>query len=226
MLAALNAGYRHIDTAEFYNNHEGIARAISKSGLAREDLFITDKISPGGLFGTPERTFDETKEVFLQHLQRLETEYVDLYLLHHAFAKNERVNQYRALLELQRDGCIKAVGVSNWNENHIEELREAGLPLPAVNQIEIHPRCTQHKLVSYCRDRGIETVAYSSLALLSTWRTAKDQASAKTEQDLAPELLVQLAEKYGKSEAQILLRWAMQHDFPILPKVAYLYRFS
>lgn len=218
-LVALRAGYRHIDTAEFYNNHEGIAAAIELSGLARDQVFITDKISPGGIFGAADRTFDETKEVLKHHLKRLNIDYVDLYLLHHAFAKTERINQYRALLELQKDGLIKEVGVSNWNIAHIEEIKAAGLPLPSANQIEIHPLCTQSKLIAYLNEHKIVPIAYSSLAPLSTWRTAEGQMSAKTQADAEPSLVQSLSAKHGKSEAQILLRWVIQHGYPALPKV-------
>ncbi len=220
--AALAAGYRHIDTAEYYNNHEGIAAALANHpSITRDQLFITDKVSPGGLFGAPDRTYEEIKALCSVQLQRLGTSYLDLYLLHHAFAKGERVNQYRALLDLQKEGLVRAVGVSNWNEKHIEELRAAGLPLPAVNQIEIHPLCTQHKLIAYLNANNIVPVAYSSLAPLSTWRVEEGQASAKTATDEEPGLLPKLSKKYGKSEAQILLRWAVQHGYPILPKVRF-----
>ena len=186
---ALAAGYRHIDTAEYYNNHEGIALAIDKSGIKREEIFITDKISPGGIFGQADRTYDETRELVLHNLKRLNTTYIDLFLLHHAFAKIERLNQYRALLDLQKDGFIKEVGVSNWNINHIEEIVAAGLPLPSANQIEIHPLCTQSTLISYLKSNGILPIAYSSLAPLSTWRTAEGQLSAKTDSNSVPNVL-------------------------------------
>lgn len=186
---ALSAGYRHIDTAEFYNNHEGIAAAIAKSGLKREEIFLTDKISPGGLFGQPERTYEETKALVVHNLQRLNTTYFDLFLIHHAFAKEERLNQYRALLDLQKEGIVREVGVSNWNVQHLEEITAAGLPMPSANQIEIHPLCTQSALIQYLNSHNIVAIAYSSLAPLGTWRTAEGQMSAKTDSNAVPNLL-------------------------------------
>lgn len=199
---ALAAGYRHIDTAEFYNNHEGIAAAISKSGLKREEIFLTDKISPGGIFGQPERTFAETRDLVMHNLKRLNTTYFDLFLIHHAFAKEERLNQYRALLELQKEGYVREVGVSNWNVNHIEEIIAAGLPLPSANQIEIHPLCTQSTLIQYLQTHNILPIAYSSLAPLGTWRTAEGQLSAKTDSHSVPNTLP-VSMQYAFSEFEI-----------------------
>ena len=172
---ALQLGYRHIDTAQFYDNHEGVARAVELSGVDRGDIFITDKVSPGILFGQKEATFDDVKATFMTNMARLNTNYLDLYLLHHAYAKQERLNQYRALLDLQKEGFLRSVGVSTWNISHIEEIKQAGLPLPAVNQIEIHPLCTQSELVTYHVANGIATVAYSSLAPLAAWRAKEGQ---------------------------------------------------
>lgn len=243
---ALSLGYRHIDTAEFYNNHEGIAQGIEHSGIPRSDIFITDKVSPGGNHSTNEKSFDEIIETCKTHLKRLNTDYVDLYLLHHAYAKRERINQYKALLELQRQGLVREVGVSNWNISHIEEIKAAGLPLPAANQIEIHPLCTQEPLIAYLKQHHIVPIAYSSLAPSSNWRVLPGQRSAKpvtqsidhttptdttnsnttaSSEHSASEaltacgqLISELSAKYGVSDAQILLRWAIQLGYPIIPK--------
>ena len=151
VLCALRAGYVHIDTAEFYDNHKGIAKAIKASGIPRDSIFITDKVSPMGFPGgeIPARTFEEILETLKQRLAMLETDFVDLYLLHHAFPRKERVNQWRALVEAQRLGLTKNIGVSNWSKEHIEEIKRSdpSLPLPSVNQIEIHPLCTQAPLI-------------------------------------------------------------------------------
>jgi 2,5-diketo-D-gluconate reductase A len=232
VLHALNAGFRHIDTAEFYNNR--IAAAIQKSGLRREDIFITDKLNPGGIYGAKQKTYEDTQNLVLHHLTRLQTSYIDLFILHHAFAKEERLQQYQALLDLQKEGFIREVGVSNWNIHHLQELQTAQLPVPSANQIEIHPLCTQESLMKYCREQGIVPIAYSSLAPLSTWRIEPGQNSLKlqvlqgeeNEQQLAFNqafqkiqiFLQELQQKYSKSSAQILLRWALQHRYPILPK--------
>ena len=166
VLKALQLGYRHIDTAEFYDNHVGIAKAIAASGVKREDIFITDKVSPDGFFGMPCKTYDGVMNSLKTRLDLLQIEYVDLYLIHHPFAKDERINQWRALVDAQKQGLIKHIGVSNWSEKHIEEIKSADplLPYPAVNQIELHPLCTQTALIPYLKSKDIVPVAYSSLA--------------------------------------------------------------
>ena len=150
-------------------------------------------------------------------LAALGTEYVDLYLLHHAQpSKEDRIEQYRALVQLQQEGLARSIGVSNWNIHHIEQLREAGLPVPACNQIEIHPLCTQEPLLAYMRKHNITPVAYSSLAPLNSWRSAPNQASSKTNR--SDTRMARLAQKYEVSEAQVLLRWAVQHGYAVIPK--------
>jgi 2,5-diketo-D-gluconate reductase A len=216
--SALMAGYRHIDTAEYYQNESDVGNAIRKSGIPRSEIFVTTKLAPGG-FGTPFKGFQETIESFEKSIEKLQLEYVDLYLIHHAFAKNERIDQWRALVEIQKSGRIRSIGVSNWNIKHIEEIRDAGLPLPVVNQIEIHPMCTQTALVEFLRINEILPVAYSSLAPLSSWRADAPGKSSKTEEDLATDATIaRIAAELGVSEARLLLRWGLQHGYPVLPK--------
>ncbi len=126
-------------------------------------------------------------------------------------------------VELQRQGKARAIGVSNFGIRHIEELKAAGLPMPAANQIELHPWSQKPELVRYLTDNAITPIAYSSLVPLSTWRTAEGQDSAKTDQmkadgERADAPFKIMAEKYGVSEAQVLLRWAIQKGYPVLPK--------
>mgnify|MGYP001944915960 CR=1 FL=1 len=208
VLHALNAGYRHIDTAEFYDNHRGCAKAIKASNVDRKDIWITDKVSPNGFFDMPCRTYDEVLAALRSRLSMLETEYVDLYLLHHAFAKDERLNQWRALVEAQKLGLAKHIGVSNWGEKHFKEIEEAGLPIPEVNQIEVHPICSQKDVIAYMKTKGITVVAYSSLAPLSTWRTEPDQSSLPIE-DLSHQAVIAEVVSHYKdqdvSEVHILL---------------------
>lgn len=150
-------------------------------------------------------------------LAALGTEYIDLYLLHHAQpSKNERIEQYRGLVQLQQEGLVRSIGVSNWNIHHIEQLLEVGLPIPACNQIEIHPLCTQESLLVYMHQHKIIPVAYSSLAPLNSWRSAPNQAISKT--DRSDTRIAALAQKYKVSEAQVLLRWAVQHGYAVIPK--------
>jgi len=225
---ALEEGYRHIDTAEFYENHEGVRAGIEASGIPRNEIFITDKFRPGGVGDEVQKTYDDVINSFEVHCTKLGTDYVDLYLLHHAFPKSERLNQWRALVDLQKQGKIKEIGVSNWNISHIEEIKAANLPLPAVNQIEIHPFATQVPLISYLRENSIVPIAYSSLAPLSNWREGTDQHSLssdlKVERQSKSTIINDMSSKYGVSEAQLLLRWALQHSYPILPKSSKLDR--
>jgi 2,5-diketo-D-gluconate reductase A len=224
--AALRAGYRHIDTAEGYGNEEGVGAAIRDSiqsgGLTREQLFITTKLWPGNAaWGQTPKTTESTISALEASLSRLKLDYVDLYLIHAPFDPAQRLAQWRGLVELQRQGKTRTIGVSNFSEAHIEQLKAAGLPLPVANQIELHPWSQKPALVSYLVKNHITPIAYSSLVPLSTWRAAEGQASAKTAQmkadgDNSP--FQAMATKYGVSEAQVLLRWAIQKGYPVLPK--------
>ena len=225
---AIRAGYRHIDTAEGYQNESGVGAGIKQGleseGLARSDLFVTTKLWPGNpAWGQTAKTTESTVSSLDESLRRLGLEYVDLYLIHAPFEREQRLAQWRGLIELQRQGKARAIGVSNFSIDHLEELRTAGLPMPTVDQIELHPWSQKPALVRYLEDNGITPIAYSSLVPLSTWRTAQGQASAKTERMKAdgerPDTPFKImAEKYGVSEAQVLLRWAVQKGYPVLPK--------
>lgn len=228
VLAALRAGYRHIDTAEAYGNEEGVGEAIQAGrqelGLSREDVFVTTKLYPGNAaWGQPVKSYQGTIDSLEQSLANLQMEYVDLYLIHAPLAKEERVEQWKALLALREMGKARAVGVSNFGIAHLEEIKAAGLPLPDANQIELHPWSQKPELTAYLREHGIAIIAYSSLVPLSTWRTAPGHDSAKTEAmkqagDEAGSPFKQMAQKYGVSEAQVLLRWGLQKGYAILPK--------
>jgi 2,5-diketo-D-gluconate reductase A len=158
-------------------------------------------------------------------LDKLQLDYVDLYLIHAPFPKKQRLEQWRALVELQRLDKAKAIGVSNFNEAHIEEIKTAGLPLPDANQIELHPWLQQPDLVSYLSQNGILVIAYSSLVPLSSWRDVEGQESAKTEKMKAEGARANspfklMAKKYDVSEAQVLLRWGLQKGYVLIPKSA------
>lgn len=224
---ALSAGYRHVDTAEAYENEEGVGRALSaalEGGLRRDELFVTTKLFPGNpAWGVPAKTFDTTIASLDASLDRLGLDHVDLYLIHAPLTPDERVDQWRGLLELRAQGKTRAIGVSNFSQVHIEELRAAGLPLPDANQIELHPWAQKRQLVDYLRSNSIGVIAYSSLVPLSTWRTAAGQDSAKTDEMRAagesPDSpFAAMATKYGVSEAQVLLRWGVQQGYAVLPK--------
>jgi 2,5-diketo-D-gluconate reductase A len=225
---AIRAGYRHIDTAEAYRNEvgvgEGIKQALEAQGLSRGDIFVTTKLWPGNpAWGQVAKTTESTVTSLEESLQRLGLKYVDLYLIHAPFEREQRLAQWRGLVELRRQGKARAIGVSNFSIEHIEELKAAGLPMPAANQIELHPWSQKPALVRYLEANAITPIAYSSLVPLSTWRIAEGQASAKTEQmkadgEQADAPFKIMARKYGVSEAQVLLRWAVQKGYPVLPK--------
>jgi 2,5-diketo-D-gluconate reductase A len=225
---AIRSGYRHVDTAEAYGNENGVGlgikTAVEELGISREELFITTKLFPGNeAWGQPLKTYESTIESLNASLARLQLDYVDLYLIHAPFAQAQRLDQWKALVELQRQGNVRAIGVSNFNEEHIEEIKAAGLPLPDANQIELHPWSQKPDLVSYLARNDIAIIAYSSLVPLSSWRDTEGQDSAKTDQMKADGANLDspfklMAKKYGVSEAQVLLRWGVQKGYAVLPK--------
>ncbi|MCV2868719.1 aldo/keto reductase [Defluviimonas sp. WL0002] len=226
--AAIEVGYRHIDTAAGYHNEkgvgEGIRRGLSACGLARADLFVTTKLWPGNsAWGEAPKGYEETISAFEVSLAALGLDYVDLYLIHAPSGGSERVNEWRALVELKAQGKARAIGVSNYTEEHIEEIRKAGLPLPEYNQIELHPWSQKPDLLEFMAQNGIAPIAYSSLVPLSTWRAEPGQNSAKTSEMRAAGAdadspFKAMAAKYGVTEAQVLLRWGVQKGFGVLPK--------
>lgn len=207
VLAALKAGYRHMDTAAAYKNESGVGRAVRESGIAREEIFVTSKV------WNTERGYDKTRAAFEKTLKELGLEYLDLYLIHwpanyRQFGKEaKRINAetWKALEDLYREGRVKAIGVSNFLPHHIEELMETAEVKPMVDQIEFHPGWAQKGVVRYCHDNGIVVEAWSPLGRREV---------------LEHPVLVRLAEKYGKSAAQICLRWELQHGVLPLPKSA------
>jgi 2,5-diketo-D-gluconate reductase A len=225
---ALRAGYRHIDTAEGYRNERGVGQAIRRAlesgDLTRSELFVTTKLWPGNpAWGEQPKTTRSTVESLEGSLERLGLDYVDLYLIHAPFAPEQRLAQWQGLVEAQQAGLTRAIGVSNFSIRHLEELEAAGLPQPAADQIELHPWSQKPDLVRYLNDNAITPIAYSSLVPLSTWRVANGHDSAKTDQmradgarDDAP--LTVMAAKYGVTAAQVLLRWAVQQGYPVIPK--------
>ena len=225
---AIRAGYRHIDTAEAYDNERGVGvglrAALASEGLQRRDVFVTTKLWPGNsAWGQTAKTTESTITSFDESLKRLGLDHVDLYLIHAPFERDQRLAQWRGLVELQRKGKARAIGVSNFSVTHLEELKAAGLPLPAANQLELHPWSQKRDLVCWLDDHAITPIAYSSLVPLSTWRAAAGQASAKTDQmradgEKASAPFKVMAKKYGVSEAQVLLRWGVQKGYPVLPK--------
>lgn len=226
--ASINYGYRHIDTAAVYRNEDGVGRALKRiyedTDLKRSDLTITTKLWPGGLVKV-DRVKNNVGAIksLDKSLRNLDEDYVDLYLIHSPHAKNKRLEQWETLLTQQELGKVKNIGVSNWGINHIEELNDKGYPLPSANQIEIHPWSQKPELVSYLKENDIDIIAYSSLVPLSTWRHKDGENSLKTDEmykdgnDLESPFK-KMASKYDVTEAQVLLKWALQLGYAILPK--------
>lgn len=194
---ALQNGYRMIDGARYYENEVQVGVGVGKSGVKREDVFITSKVFHDDF------TYDGTTAALKDSIANLGSSYYNLYLTHSAIGgKDARLAAYRALLDGKANGMIKSVGVSNYSAKHIEEIREAGLDMPVVNQIELHPFCQQKPIVEYCKKNNIVVQAYSPLV-----RGALDN-----------KVIQELSTKYSKDPAQILVRWSLQRGFVPLPK--------
>lgn len=221
---AIGVGYRHIDTAAVYANEDGVGEGIragmKDNGLTRQDIFVTTKLWPGNPeWNEAAKTEEQTCIEAHESLARLGLDHVDLYLIHSPHGGAERLGQWKALQKLKSSGKARAVGVSNYNIAHLEEIRNSGLAMPDANQIELHPWSQKPELIAYMRANNIAPIAYSSLAPLSTWRAEPGQDSAKTnDMKNGDNVLLRIAAKYGVSEAQLLLRWGVQNGYAVLPK--------
>ncbi len=194
--AALQAGYRHFDTAQAYGNEKMLGDILSAQSISRSQLFITTKISVKN-FGA-----HATNRSFKQSLEALKTDYVDLLLLHFPVT-GLRKRSWQALEKLHAAGQARAVGVSNYTIRHLEQMKKYASVMPAVNQVELHVFLQQPDLLEYCQQEGIVVEAYSPLA---------------HGHGLNDSMLVTLAEKYKKTPAQIMLRWCLQVGTILLPK--------
>lgn len=196
VLAALAAGYRHIDTARIYGNERDVGAAVRGSGLPREDIFVTTKL------WNEDQGYDSALRACERSLKDLGLEYVDLYLVHWP-VPGRRLESWRALEKLLAEGKCRAIGVSNFLEHHLDELLGKARVVPAVNQVEQHPFLYQPALLRYCADKGIAVEAYSPLTKGLR---------------LGDPRVVELARKYGKSPAQVLIRWCLEHGLVVIPK--------
>ncbi|MBD3307130.1 aldo/keto reductase [candidate division KSB3 bacterium] len=193
---ALELGYRAIDTATVYGNERGVGKAMQASGIPREQIFLTTK-----LWNEDQRQ-KRPFEAFNESLERLGTDYVDLYLIHWPVAGCYK-DSWKALEEIYASGRAKAVGVSNFMINHLEDLLGDTDLVPTVNQVEFHPHLVQPDLLKFCKDHKIQLEAWSPLM-------KGEIVSVKEAQ--------QLAEKYHKTPAQIVLRWDLEHEVVTIPK--------
>jgi 2,5-diketo-D-gluconate reductase A len=199
--AALEMGYRHIDTARIYQNEKGVGRAIRESGIPRDDLYITTKLWNGDQ--------PKARDAISSSLDRLGLEHVDLYLIHWpAAVRGTYVDAWTQLEVLQQDGLTTSIGVSNFEPEHLDAIAAVSDIVPVLNQVELHPLFQQKALRAEHAKRGIATEAWGPLCHGSV--------------DLAAEMptLVNLAERYSKSIAQVILRWHIQHGTIIFPKTS------
>jgi diketogulonate reductase-like aldo/keto reductase len=196
--AALAAGYRSIDTAAIYRNEEGVGRAIAESGIPRDELFITTKV------WNADQGYDSTLRAFEASMEKLGLETLDLYLIHWPMPKKGRFKEtWKALEKLYKEKRVRAIGVSNFQPAHLDALMADAEVKPMVNQVELHPRLAQRELREYCRRHGIQIEAWSPLG---------------QGQLLEDPTLKEIAQKYGKTTAQVILRWDLQNGVVVIPK--------
>lgn len=196
MSYALEVGYRAIDTAAIYENEKETGDAVRQSGIPREQLFITSKV------WNSDQGYDETLRAFEATLERLGMDYVDLYLTHWPVA-GKYVDTYRAIERLYDEKLIRATGVSNHHIHHLEEIFKVANVKPMVNQIELHPCLTQEPLRAFCKENSMIVTSWSPLARGGLLDNA---------------LLLEIGEKYGKTAAQIIIRWHLQNGLVVIPK--------
>lgn len=200
---ALMAGYRHIDTAAVYKNERGVAHALRESRIPREEVFITSKV------WNSDHGYHEALRAFDESRRRLDTEYLDLYLIH--WPKELNMQTWSALEKLYSEAKVRAIGVSNFKTHHLQDIIDEGEMVPMVNQVELHPQFSQDRLRGFCRNHDI---------IIEAWGPLMQGAVA------AQPLLAELAGTYGRSAAQIALRWHIQIGTIPLPKTSRVERMA
>lgn len=198
ILTALETGYRHIDTAAVYNNETDIGKSIQIAKIDRKDLFITSKV------WNSDQGYNSTLQAFERSINKLETDYLDLYLIHWA-VKDKYLETWSALEHLYIKGVVKSIGVSNFQIHHLNDIFKNFSVKPAINQIELHPYLSQIQLRDFCKHNQIIVESWSPIA------------KGKVSDD---KLLKIIADKYGKTQAQIVIRWHIQNNFVVIPKSA------
>jgi diketogulonate reductase-like aldo/keto reductase len=199
VLAALDAGYRHIDTAKLYDNEEGVGAAIRESGLDRDEVFVTTKV------WNTDQGYDDTLRAFDASMERLGFEVLDLYLIHWPLpGRGLAADTWRAMEKLYHDGRIRAIGVSNFHAHHLRALIDHADVVPTVNQVELHPYLQQEKVRAANTELGVATEAWAPLA--------------RGGELLADPVVLRLADKHGRTPAQVVLRWHIQMDTIVIPK--------
>jgi len=192
---ATQFGYRSIDTAALYENEEGVGKAVRESGIAREKLFITSKV------WNTDQGYESTLRAFEISRKKLGLDYLDLYLVHWPVTGKYK-ETWRALQKIYKDGWVRAIGVSNFQIHHLQDLMADSDLVPAINQVEYHPHLTQKDLLFFCKQHGIQ---------MEAWRPLMNGK-------LGLPLLKELSKKYNKTPAQIVLRWDLQRGVVTIPK--------
>lgn len=192
---ALKIGYRHIDTASFYGNEVGIGNGIKNSGVKREEIFLVTKL------WNDDHGYENTISAFNKSLERLQTDYIDLYLIHWPNELNSET--WRAFEYLYSIGKVKSIGVCNFKIGHLEELKKSAKIIPMVNQIEIHPLNAKTDIAKYCSENNIQLIAWSPIMRGNIFSN---------------EIMIDLSKKYNKSIAQLVLRWHLQRGIIPIPK--------
>lgn len=196
---AIETGYRSIDTAAIYQNEKGVGQGIKESGVPREELFITTKV------WNADQGYDTTIKALDESLEKLGLDYVDLYLIHWPMPDKDRyIDTYKAMEKLYEDGKVKAIGVCNFEIDHLQRLMDECTVKPAVNQIECHPYLGQHEMKEFCAKNDIYLEAWSPLM--------------QGGEVLEDETIRNIAEKYGKEPAQVVIRWHLQSNSIVIPK--------
>ncbi|CAM4100325.1 aldo/keto reductase [Zobellia nedashkovskayae] len=198
---ALNTGYRHIDTAAAYKNEEGVGKGIRESNVAREEVFLVSKL------WNADQGYESTLKAFEESLERLGVDYLDLYLIHWPVAGKYK-DTWRAIEKLYREKKIRAIGVSNFLQHHLEDLLETAEVVPMVNQMEFHPYLVQQDLIDFCNSKGIQ---YESWSPFMHGRLFDGKS----------EVFSELTNKYNKSIAQIVLRYNLQKGIVVIPKTVH-----
>ncbi len=193
---ALGVGYRHIDTAKLYGNEESVGKAVRESGLPRERVFVTTKL------WNSDHGYDSAMRAGEASLRRLGLGYIDLYLIHWP-VEGLRRESWRALVELKRRGVCRSIGVSNYTIRHLQQLLDESNEVPDINQVEFNPFLYQEKLLRFCNENKIQLEAYSPLT-----RGYK----------LRNPLVLEVAKRYSKTPAQVMIRWSLQHGLVAIPK--------
>ncbi|XP_076460171.1 glyoxal reductase-like [Babylonia areolata] len=191
---ALKNGYKMIDTANIYGNQADVREGLKKSGVKRDDVFLVTKLWKKG--------YESCRDEFYDSLKQLDCGYLDLYLIHSP-SDGHVLESYKAMVEFQQQGLVKSIGVSNFDVDHLEHMKAAGVPMPAVNQVELHPFQKKRELVSYCQQNNIAVMGYSPLM---------------NGTGITDPMFVSLAERLKKTVAQTLIRYSVQMGYITIPK--------